>query len=160
MTSHRPEPRPALRKAADGATHPAMPRWEAPPTPPDASVPAPGSPSAFEITNPAAPTGGKPEKKGGGKKKAKGKDGSQNRGKAAGKTGGTASGKGGGGDRAEQRGTFEAGNAAGPVEMVKVTTHVPRSLRGQAKRKADAEGRTLEEAMAHLLQVWAGGGHH
>ena len=43
MSSHRPEPRPALRKAADGATHPAMPRWEAPPTAPDASVPAPGS---------------------------------------------------------------------------------------------------------------------
>lgn len=141
MTAGRSEPRPALRKAADGAMHPAMPRWETPDSAPDASVPDP-APSAFQIANPPGqePTERDSDRKtakqkGKGKKKSEGKDKGKGRKKDQG------SGSGGSGD------------------LVTVSTTVPKSLRKQAKRKAEAEGRTLEQAVAHLIQVWAGGGH-
>jgi hypothetical protein len=103
VTSDRPAPRPALRRADDGSVHPASPRL---------------SSLAVDAESLAATV----------KRAGKGK------------------GK-----------TVSRGKGGKPDERVELVVAVPRSIRKELRRKAEAHGWTAEEAAAHVLRAWVDG---
>jgi len=118
--SRRPEPRPALQKAPDGAMHPAAPRAaatkhlhpapHAPAAPPAPDVPS--EPATYKPGDLRARKAAKPSKP---------KD---------------------DGKRAEQ---------------VTIEVTVPKKLRKAARKKAEAEGWTLDQAVTYVLRAWVDG---
>lgn len=118
-----PEPRPALKRSADGGLHPAAPQAAPPhhlhPAPQAPAVPPP--PPASE----AAPAPTPPQRFRPGDLRAR-KTGS------AGKT----------------------GKAPKPEELVKLDVKVPKKLRKAVRRKAEAEGWPVDDAVAYVLRAW------
>lgn len=124
--SPTPEPRPALRKAADGSVHPASAVLSSLAV----ELPAAGGMSAPGSVSTSAP---KPAKSG----SAKGGPSSDGAGKKS------------------KKGKAKKADAAEEVEVVALQVELAKPVRKALRKRAADYGWTAEEAAAHVLRVWA-----